>query len=121
MLYALDVVTSGRAGLLEEFRDDITRAASRYAVMTGRSPVGLPMCDPYPPELVEAVQERAWQIVRDLKPDRIVVKPWSQGLPSGPRRLAPLAPSGGPDRCPEGDGASADVGTYRRLQLAGRE
>ncbi len=31
----------------------MANAATHYAVMTGRSPVGLPMWDPYPPELVK--------------------------------------------------------------------
>jgi hypothetical protein len=57
----------------------MANAATHYAVMMGRSPVGLPMWDPYPPELVKAVQERAWQIVQDWKADRFVIKPLPEG------------------------------------------
>jgi hypothetical protein len=53
----------------------LANAAAHYAVMTGRSPAGLPMWDPYPEELVKAVQERAWKIVRDWKAGRVEVKP----------------------------------------------
>lgn len=53
----------------------MVNAATHYAVMTGRSPVGLPMWDPYPEELVKAVQERAWQIVQDWKAGKIKIKP----------------------------------------------
>jgi hypothetical protein len=56
----------------------MANAATHYAVMTGRSPVGLPMWDPYPPELVKAVQERAWKIVQDWKAGKAVVKPLKQ-------------------------------------------
>ncbi len=56
----------------------MANAATHYAVMTGRSPVGLPMWDPYPPELVKAVQERAWRIVQDWKAGKAVVKPLKQ-------------------------------------------
>ena len=52
----------------------LSNAAAHYAVMTGRSPVGLPMWDPYPPELVTAVQERTWKIVQDWKGGKIDVK-----------------------------------------------
>ncbi len=56
----------------------MANAATHYAVMTGRSPVGLPMWDPYPPKLVKAVQERAWKIVQDWKAGKVVVKPVKQ-------------------------------------------
>jgi hypothetical protein len=56
----------------------MANAAVHYAVMTGRSPVGLRMWDPYPPELVKAVQERAWQIVQDWKTGKVVIKPVSE-------------------------------------------
>jgi len=59
----------------------MVNAATNYAVMTGRSPVGLQMWDPYPPELVKAVQERAWQIVLDWKADKTVIKPVPDNLP----------------------------------------
>jgi len=49
--------------------------ATHYAMLCGRSPVGLPHWDPYPPELTQAVTERAWQIVQDWKSDRITFKP----------------------------------------------
>jgi hypothetical protein len=52
----------------------MVNAATHYAVMTGRSPVGLPMWDPYPKELVKAVQERAWKIVQDWKEGQIEIK-----------------------------------------------
>lgn len=42
-------------------------AAAHYAVLTGQSPVGLPMWDPYPQKLVRVVQERVWQIVKQWK------------------------------------------------------
>ena len=42
-------------------------ASAHYAVLTGQSPVGLPMWDPYPEELVRVLQERTWQIVKDWK------------------------------------------------------
>ena len=45
----------------------MVNVAAHYAVMTGRSPVGLPMWDPYPAELVRAIQERTWDIVRKWK------------------------------------------------------
>jgi hypothetical protein len=53
----------------------MSNTAAHYAVMTGRSPVGLPMWDPYPPELVTAVQERVWKIVQEWKAGKINVKP----------------------------------------------
>ena len=53
----------------------MVNAAVHYAVMTGRSPVGLPMWDPYPPGLIKAVQERAWQIVQEWKAGHPVIKP----------------------------------------------
>jgi hypothetical protein len=56
----------------------MANAATHYAVMTGRSPVGLPMWDPYPPELVKAVHERAWRIVQDWRAGKVVVKPVRQ-------------------------------------------
>jgi hypothetical protein len=52
----------------------MANATAHYAVLTGRSPVGLPMWDPYPPELVQAVQERAWHIVKEWKAGRVQVK-----------------------------------------------
>jgi predicted alpha/beta superfamily hydrolase len=64
----------------------MANAATHYAVMTGRSPVGLPMWDPYPPELVKAVQERAWKIVQDWKADKTVVKPLPSENPAPERR-----------------------------------
>ena len=59
----------------------MANAATHYAVMTGRSPIGLQMWDPYPPELVKAVQERAWRIVQDWKADKTVIKPVPEKLP----------------------------------------
>lgn len=52
----------------------MANASAHYAVMTGCSPVGLPMWDPYPPELIRAIQERAWKIIRDWKAGKAVVK-----------------------------------------------
>jgi len=52
----------------------MANAAAHYAVLTGKSPVGLPMWDPYPLELVEAVQKRAWKIVQDWKQGIIYIK-----------------------------------------------
>ncbi|MDR2497963.1 MAG: hypothetical protein LBD28_00795 [Tannerellaceae bacterium] len=49
-------------------------AATHYAVMTGRSPVGLPIWDPWPPKLVREVQERAWKIVKEWKAGHILIK-----------------------------------------------
>lgn len=52
----------------------LANAAAHYAIMTGRSPVGLPMWDPYPPALIKAVQERVWEIVKDWKAGKIEVR-----------------------------------------------
>lgn len=52
----------------------MANAATHYAVMTGRSPVGMEMWDPYPADLVREVQERAWQIVKDWKSGKINIK-----------------------------------------------
>ncbi len=52
----------------------MVNAAAHYAVLTGKSPVGLPMWDPYPPQLVEAIQQRTWQIVQAWKADRLNIK-----------------------------------------------
>lgn len=41
--------------------------AAHFSIMTGLSPVGLPMWDPYPPALVKALQERVWEVVRVWK------------------------------------------------------
>ncbi|MDR2495941.1 MAG: hypothetical protein LBD21_02285 [Tannerellaceae bacterium] len=48
-------------------------AATHYAVMTGRSPVGLPMWDPWPPQLVREVQQRAWKIVKEWKAGQLMI------------------------------------------------
>ncbi|MCB0670026.1 MAG: hypothetical protein KDC80_29570 [Saprospiraceae bacterium] len=45
----------------------MANAAAHYAVLTGRSPVGLPMWDPYPRSLIEALQERTWEVVEEWK------------------------------------------------------
>lgn len=48
---------------------------AHYAVLTGRSPVGLPTWEPYDQRLVQAVQERVWQVVRDWKERKVTIKP----------------------------------------------
>lgn len=52
----------------------MVNAAAHYAVLTGQSPVGLPMWDPYPEELVKAVQQRTWDIVKKWKKGEIVIR-----------------------------------------------
>jgi hypothetical protein len=52
----------------------MVNAAAHYAVLTGRSPVGLPMWDPYPQELVAAIQQRVWEIVNKWKMGEVVVR-----------------------------------------------
>ena len=49
--------------------------ATHYATLCGRSPVGLPDWDPYPPGLIRAVQERAWQVVQAWQRGEVVIKP----------------------------------------------
>ncbi len=56
----------------------IANVATHYAVMTGLSPVGMPVWEPYPQDIVRAVQERAWKIVREWKEGTTVLKPLSK-------------------------------------------
>jgi hypothetical protein len=49
----------------------MVNAAAHYAVMTGQSPVGLPMWDPYPIELVHAPQQRTWEVVQQWKNNQL--------------------------------------------------
>lgn len=52
----------------------MVNAAAHYAVLTGQSPVGLPMWDPYPEELTKAVQQRVWDIVRKWKKGEVIIQ-----------------------------------------------
>ncbi|MCB0629328.1 MAG: hypothetical protein R2824_27795 [Saprospiraceae bacterium] len=52
----------------------MVNAATHYAVMTGRSPVGLPMWEPYPEALVKEIQERAWKVVQDWKAGKVDIQ-----------------------------------------------
>jgi hypothetical protein len=48
--------------------------AAHYGVLTGQPPIGLPMWDPYPPDLVKALQMRAWEIIQDWKKGEVNIK-----------------------------------------------
>jgi hypothetical protein len=56
----------------------MANAATYFAVLTGLSPVGLEMWDPYPKDLAREVQERAWKIVQDWKNGNVEIKPLPQ-------------------------------------------
>lgn len=52
----------------------MANVAAHYAVLSGCSPVGLPMWDPYPAELVREIQERAWKIVNEWMAGKVTIK-----------------------------------------------
>ena len=52
----------------------MANVAAHYAILVGRSPIGLPMWDPYPKKLVKKLQKRVWQLVQEWKHEKLSVQ-----------------------------------------------
>ena len=53
----------------------LINAFTMYATLTGKSPVGLPVDEPYPPKLIHDIQQRVWQVVQQWKAGDIEPQP----------------------------------------------